>query len=211
MDFAANKKQQFERIALLRDVLAHEKLDGFLIPLSDEYMNEYVPDCANRLAWLTGFTGSSGFALVLKDKAAFFTDGRYTIQAAQQVNESLYELRHMTKQPLNEYIAAHVKEGDRIAYDPWLHTRPSLEKINGALAKNKAKLIWIDTNLIDCIWQNKPAPPMAEIFTHDIKYAGEPSSAKRTKLGIDLKNAGLDAAVFTTPPSIAWLLNIRGG
>ncbi len=211
MEFAATKAQQNERIALLRDVLAHEKLDGFLVPLADEYMNEYVPECAQRLAWLTGFTGSSGFAIVLKDKAAFFTDGRYTIQAEQQVGTANYELRHLTKNPLNEYLAQHIKEGDKIAYDPTLHTRPGIERIKAVLTKNKAKLICVDKNLVDCIWQNKPAPPMAEIFVHDIKYAGETSASKRTRLAKELKESALDAFVLTSPPSIAWLLNVRGG
>lgn len=211
MEFAATKAQQNERIAMLRDVLAHEKLDGFLVPLADEYMNEYVPECAQRLAWLTGFTGSSGFAVVLKDKAAFFTDGRYTIQAEQQVGTANYELRHLTKNPLNEYLAQHIKEGDKIAYDPTLHTRMGIERIKAVLQKNKAKLICVDKNLVDCIWQNKPAAPQAEIFVHDIKYAGETSASKRTRLAKELKEAGLDAFVLTSPPSIAWLLNVRGG
>ena len=210
MSFAASKSQQIERIAQLRDVLAHEKLDGFLVPLADEYMNEYVPEVAQRLTWLTGFTGSSGFVVVLKDKAAFFTDGRYTIQAALQVNEQVYELRHYTKTPMHEYLAAHIKDGDKIAYDPWLHTRPGLDRIKTALSKNKAKLICVDKNLVDCIWQNKPAAPNAEIFAHDMKYAGETSASKRTRLAKELQSLGMDAAVITTPPSIAWLLNVRG-
>ena len=211
MIFAATKLQQIERIAQLRDVLAHEKLDGFLVPLADEYMNEYVPEVAQRLTWLTGFTGSSGFAIILKDKAAFFTDGRYTIQAAQQVNEQVYELRHITKTPLNNYLAMHIKDGDKIAYDPWLHTRSGLDRIKTVLTKQKAKLICVDKNLVDCIWQDKPSPPNAEIFAHDIKYAGEASASKRTRLAKELLALGLDAAVITTPPSIAWLLNVRGG
>ncbi len=210
MQFAATKSQQAERAAALRDVLAHEKLDGFLVPLADEYMNEYVPPVSQRLAWLTGFTGSSGFAVVLRDKAAFFTDGRYTIQAEQQVGNQLYELRHLVKNPLHEYLARHVKEGDRIAYDPWLHTRASIEKIKAVLAKNKAKLICVDKNLVDVVWQNKPAAPMADIFVHDIKYAGETSASKRTRLAKELNEQGLDAMVLTSPPSIAWLLNVRG-
>ncbi|MDX1921499.1 MAG: aminopeptidase P family protein [Alphaproteobacteria bacterium] len=210
MEFAATKSQQAERIAALRDVLVHEKLDGFLVPLADEYMNEYVPPSAQRLTWLTGFTGSSGFAVVLRDKAAFFTDGRYTIQAEQQVGNQYYELRHLTKNPLHEYLAQHVKEGDRIAYDPWLHTRASIEKIKAVLTKNKAKLICVDKNLIDLVWQNKPAAPMTEIFVHDIKYAGETSASKRTRLAKELKEQGLDAMALTSPPSIAWLLNVRG-
>lgn len=211
MQFAATKAQQAERIAQLRDVLAHEQLDGFLIPLADEYMNEYVPEYAQRLAWLTGFTGSSGFAVVLKDKAAFFTDGRYTLQAAQQIDENLYELRHVTKQPLQEYLVQHLKETDRIAYDPWLHTRAGLDRIKAALSKTKTRLICVDKNLIDCIWPDKPAPPMSQIVIHDLKYAGESSASKRMRLAKELSGQGIDAAVFTAPASIAWLFNVRGG
>jgi Xaa-Pro aminopeptidase len=211
MDFAATKTQQADRITLLRDVLIHEQLDGFFIPLSDEYMNEYVPAYAQRLAWLTGFTGSAGFAVVMRDCAALFIDGRYTIQAAQQVDDKLYELRHISKTPLNEYLAAHVRDGMRFAYDPSLHTRHGIEKIRAVLTQSKAKLISVDKNLIDCVWGHKPAPPQGIIFPHPLSYAGEGSVCKRAKLSKELKIQGIDAAVITTPPSIAWLLNVRGG
>lgn len=210
MDFAATKQQQKERIAQLRDVLAHEKLDAFLVPLTDEYMNEYVPAYAQRLAWLTGFTGSAGLAIVMADRAALFTDGRYTLQAAQQVDETLYELLHTSKNPLSEYLAKYLKESGRIAYDPWLHTRMGLEKIKPALAKTKSKIISVDKNLIDCIWLDKPAPPQAQVFAHPLRYSGEASVAKRERLTKELKAQGIDASVITSPPSIAWLLNVRG-
>lgn len=209
--FAASKAEQATRLAALRAALAAQKLDGFFVPLSDEYMNEYVPDCAQRLTWLTGFTGSAGIALVLKNTAAIFVDGRYTIQAARQVDGALFEIRHYIKNPLSEFIGKHVLAGQRIGYDPWLHTMPWLERTKAAVEALQAKLVAVPSNLIDPLWKNRPAAPASPIVPHPLEVAGESSKDKRARLAAQLKEKGLDGAVITQPPSIAWLLNVRGG
>jgi Xaa-Pro aminopeptidase len=210
-NYPASKAEQPKRLNELRGVLAAQKLDGFFVPLSDEYMNEYVPDSAQRLAWLTGFTGSAGMALVLTNKAALFIDGRYTIQAAQQVDDSLYELRHITRNPVTEYLKKHVQPGQRIGYDPWLHSAPWLERMREVMEPLGAKLIALSFNLIDTVWKDRPAVPSAPVFIHPMDYAGEASGEKRKRLGAQLAEKGLAGAVITNPASIAWLLNVRGG
>ncbi|MBI3418678.1 MAG: aminopeptidase P family protein [Proteobacteria bacterium] len=211
LSFAANKDQQSTRLAALRATLAAQKLDGFFVPLSDEYLNEYVPDSAQRLAFLTGFTGSAGIALVLKDTATLIVDGRYTLQAGVQVDPVLYEVRHYIKTPLNDYIKQHVKAGQRLGYDPWLHTTPWVEKTREAVEEAGAKLVTVTANPVDAIWNDRPAAPAAPVFAHPMQYAGESSADKRKRLGAQLKEKKLEGVVLTSPSSIAWLLNVRGG
>ncbi|HVY11987.1 MAG TPA: aminopeptidase P family protein [Alphaproteobacteria bacterium] len=201
----------FSRLSELRAALAAQKLDGFFVPLADEYMNEYVPEGAQRLAWLTGFTGSAGLALVLKDRAVLFVDGRYTLQAAKQVDASLFEVRHISKAPLSDYIRQNVKAGQHLGYDAWLHTAPWLERVEEAAKAVNAKLIAVSANPVDSIWKNRPAAPCAPVFAHPMEYAGESSNDKRARLGKQLKEKGVDAAILTNPASVAWLLNVRGG
>jgi Xaa-Pro aminopeptidase len=209
--FAASKEDQGQRLEALRQALAAQKLDGFFVPLSDEYMNEYVPDCAQRLAWLTGFTGSAGMALVMKDAAAVVIDGRYTIQATRQVEHKFFEIRHYLKNPLGDFIRQHLKPGQKLGYDPWLHTSPWLEKMKETVEAVQAKLVTVSSNPIDPLWKNRPPPPTALVFAHPLDYAGEESREKRLRLGQQLKDKELAAAVITSPASIAWLLNVRGG
>lgn len=211
MDFAANTPElQKQRLAALRAAMAAQQLDGFFVPLSDEYMNEYVPAHAQRLAWLTGFTGSAGFAVVLKDKAALFIDGRYTLQAEQQVDKNIYEQRHVVRQPLDEFLKANLTANQKIGYDPWLHTKASLDKIRAICIGKNAKLVAVTENLIDALWQARPAVPMAPINPHPVHYAGESAPAKIARIAIELHEKGLSGAVITSPASIAWLLNVRG-
>jgi Xaa-Pro aminopeptidase len=208
---AKTSEQQRERLDALRDHIHQQKLDGFFVPLTDEYMNEYVPEYAQRLPWLTGFTGSAGLALVLKDRAALFVDGRYTLQAAQQVDGKLYDICHTSKRPLSAYIKEVIEEGMRIGYDPWLHTVSWLDRVRDAVEGKKAKLVPVQPNPVDVIWENRPNPPSAGIYTHPEHYAGESSASKRTRLAGELAEAGILAAVIGDQSSIAWLLNIRGG
>src|ERR1043166_1854146 len=210
MDFAAKASQRAARLSDLRQALAAARLDGFFVPLTDEYMNEYFPPAAQRLAWLTGFTGSAGMAIVLTSHAALFVDGRYILQAAREADPSLYELRHVTKAPPSEYLKAHLKAGMRIGYDPWLHTRLWLEKIRTVVEEAGARLVAVAKNPVDAVWKDRPPPPKGAIFPHPIVYAGETSESKRQRLARELKDRKLDAAVITSPPSVAWLLNVRG-
>ncbi len=200
-----------ERLENLRSELARQGLDGFIVPHSDEFQNEYLPPSAERLAWLTGFTGSAGVAVVLADKAAVFTDGRYTLQIREQVDATLFEIRHITEQPPKDWIADHLPEGGRLGYDPWLHTEKSLESWREAAEKAGGELVAAETNPLDAVWADRPAAPAAPIVPHDLAFAGESSEAKRKRVGTALAEKGADAAVITAPDSIAWLLNVRGG
>ncbi|MBL6456146.1 aminopeptidase P family protein [Belnapia sp. T6] len=195
-----------ERLSALRAELARAGVDGFLIPRADEYLGEYVPPSGERLAWLTGFTGSAGLAVVLMDRAALFTDGRYTTQAAQQTDPALWEQRHITEQPAADWLAEHAA-GKRIGYDPWLHSEAAL----GRLEKPGLTFVPLPANPLDAVWADRPAPPMAPARPHPLRYAGLSAAEKRAKAAEALRAAGEDAAVLADPHSLAWLLNIRGG
>jgi Xaa-Pro aminopeptidase len=195
-----------ERLAALRAELARAGVDGFLVPRADEYLGEYVPPAGERLAWLSGFTGSAGLAVVLADRAALFTDGRYTTQAAQQADPALWEVRHITDQPAAEWLATHAA-GRRIGYDPWLHAEAALAR----LEKPGLAFVPLPANPVDAIWAGRPAPPMAAAVPHPLRFAGTSAAEKRATAAEALRAAGEDAAVLADPHSLAWLLNIRGG
>ncbi len=198
------------RLAALRQQLKAQDLDGFVIPISDEHMSEYVGAYAQRLAWLTGFGGSAGSVAVLADKAAIFVDGRYTVQVREQVDEKLFEYRSVPKDTIGGWLADNAKQGARIAYDPWLHTRKWVEMAQGKLARTGISLVPAETNPIDAVWQDRPAPSAAPAMIHGRELAGQSSSEKRAAIADQLKQDGLDAAVISALDSIAWLLNIRG-
>jgi Xaa-Pro aminopeptidase len=181
------------------------------VPRTDEYQGEYVPDSAQRLAWLTGFTGSAGLAIVLKDQAAVFVDGRYTLQAAAEVDGRLFEHRHISDQPAGLWIESSLRPGESLGYDPRLHTLGEVARYRAAAEKAGGKLVPLDSNAIDTVWTDRPAPPTAPVVPHDIRFAGESAAAKRARVAASLAAQGADAVVLTAPDSIAWLLNIRGG
>ncbi len=193
-----------QRLAALRAQLAALGVDGFLVPRSDEFLGEYVPPSGERLAWLTGFTGSAGLAVVLAGRAAIFTDGRYTTQVAQQTDPALWERRHLIEQPAPEWLRE-AAPGARIGYDPWLHSEAALARYTGVT------LVPLAQNPIDAIWPDRPAPPLAAARIQPAEYAGQDSAEKREAAAAALRAAGEDAAVLADPHSIAWLLNIRGG
>ncbi len=195
-----------ERLAALRAELARQGVEGVLIPRADEHLGEYVPPAAERLAWLTGFTGSAGLAVVLADRAAVFTDGRYTTQVAQQTDPALWERRHVTEEPPADWLREHAK-GRRIGYDPWLHAEAALKR----LAAAGAEMVPLAANPVDAIWRDRPAPPMAEAVPHPLEHAGKPAEEKRAEAAAALRTAGEDAAVLADAHSVAWLLNLRGG
>lgn len=194
----------------LREEIAKAGLDGFFVPMADEYQSEYAPDSAQRIAFLCGFTGSAGFIIVLKDKAEFFTDGRYTLQAGQQIDKNLYEIHDSTTKSPSEWLAEHTKAGMKLGFDPWLHTEDGVERLKKAAAKTGAELIPVTHNLIDTIWHDRPAPPFAPVYVHDLVYAGKSSAEKRKSIAQDLRKKDIAAAVITDPASVAWLLNVRG-
>jgi len=195
-----------DRLAALRAELARQGLDGFLVPRADEHLGEYVPARADRLRWLTGFSGSAGLAIVLADKAAAFTDGRYVLQLAEQTDPALWERRHITDEPPADWLAQHAPRGGGIGYDPLLFS----EEAVGRFAEKGAALVAVQANPIDAVWVGQPAAPMAPALPHRIEFAGLESARKREQVAAALVAEKQDAAVVTDPASIAWLLNIRG-
>jgi Xaa-Pro aminopeptidase len=208
-DFA--RMPRAERLMLLRERLAVDGLAGFIIPRADEHQGEYVPLCGQRLAWLTGFTGSAGAAVVLKDRAAVFVDGRYTLQAGAQVDTKAFEIHHLIDEPPATWLAAAAGKGDAIGYDPWLHTPQEVERLRAGVERAGATLRAVDKNPLDQVWGGRPAAPLAPVFPQPDSFAGESAADKRARIGKSLADEGAVAAVLTMPESIAWLLNIRGG
>ncbi len=198
------------RLTALRAELAARGVDGFLIPRADEHQGEYVPKRAERLAWLTGFTGSAGLAAVLANKAAVFVDGRYTLQVRNQTDTNLFEtLELMNDGPAN-WIEANLPKGAKLGYDPWLHTQGAAERLRQSAERAGAQLVALASNPLDAVWPDQPPPPLARAVPHGIELAGETSQSKRARLADDLTKRGADAAVLTLPDSVCWLLNIRG-
>lgn len=199
------------RLAALRSELARRGLDGFVVPHSDEYQSEYLPPRGERLAWLTAFTGSAGAAVVLRERAAAFVDGRYTLQLAQQTDTSLFEPRDLVSEGPAAWIETNAPKGAKLGYDPWVHTLFGVEALRAAATKAGAELIACDGNPIDAIWHDQPEAPLAPAVPHDISLAGETSHSKRMRIAEGLKQDGAGAAILTLSDSICWLLNMRGG
>lgn len=219
----ADKQGQADRLNALRQDLAARGLYGFIIPRADEHQGEYVPPHAERLAWLTGFSGSAGMAIVTQDRAALFVDGRYTLQATVEVDADLYEHRHLTETPPAEWLAQAMtaaqvsaqEHGQKaplvIGFDPWLHTPDGIGRLRDACCKVGVTVSALtDGNPIDRLWQDRPAAPASPVMRHPIDFAGESTEAKRQRVALVLRDEGVDAAVLTAPESIAWVLNIRG-
>jgi Xaa-Pro aminopeptidase len=200
----------YDRLLALREELLRQQLTGFLVPHTDEYQNEYLPPCAERLAWLTGFTGSAGTAIVLRDDAAMFVDGRYTLQVAEQVDETSFSLNNSGEIPPHEWLSHHATSTDRIGYDPWLHTPQELERFQKASNRAGAQLVPCSPNPIDQIWHDRPDQPLGLIKPHLLEFSGQTSQSKREALAGKLLDDQIDAAIIAAPDSIAWLLNIRG-
>lgn len=198
------------RLDALRKELKARGLDGFVVPISDEHMSEYVGGYAQRLAWLTGFGGSAGTAAVLADKAAIFVDGRYTLQVREQVDGRLYEYQSVPATSVAAWLADNAAPGARIGFDPWLHGKPWADATAKALVGKQAQLVPVDSNPIDAIWADQPAPSPAPALVHDNAYSGKSSEAKRSEVAEWLAAKGLDAAVVSALDGVAWLLNIRG-
>jgi Xaa-Pro aminopeptidase len=194
-----------ERVAALRDVLAAQGLDGFLVPRADEHLGEYVPANAERLLWLTGFSGSAGLAIVMADRAVVFTDGRYVLQVRQQTDAAVWEYAHLVDEPPEAWLRVHAG-GKRVGYDPLLFSEETLTRLGGS----GAELIPVEANPVDAIWADRPAPPLAPAVPHALDFAGRSAAEKREEVGHALRTAGQAAAVISDPASVAWLFNIRG-
>lgn len=203
--------QAGDRLAALRAELAKRRLSGFIVPHADEYQNEYLPPNAERLAWISGFTGSAGMVIVLEDRAAIFVDGRYTLQVQDQVDTNLFEVHHLIDMPPSKWLEQTLKADQVIGYDPWLHTSDGVKRLKQACRKAKAELVAVDSNPLDMVWTDRPAAPKAKMRVHESRFAGQESSDKRAEIAQQLLEHECDAVVISAPPSIAWLFNIRGG
>lgn len=200
-----------DRLDALRKELKDREVDGLVIPRTDEFQGEYIPARADRLEWLTGFNGSAGAAVVAMSQAAIFVDGRYTLQVRDQVDTDRFTVRHLVTEPVTDYLEQVFTAGQKVAFDPWLHTRNGVVGLQRAAKKAGFELVPVADNPIDAVWTTQPAAPLTPVRPHDIAYAGETSASKRERLSETLKKDGRKAAVITASDSIAWLLNVRGG
>jgi Xaa-Pro aminopeptidase len=198
------------RLSALREELARRKLTGFVIPRADQQQNEYVAPSEERLAWLTGFTGSAGLAIVLTNEAALFVDGRYTLQAAKQVDGKAWTVESLIDPPPEAWLTAHLKQGDRLGFDPWLHTSSAAERLAAGCAKAGAELVAVESNPLDAIWTERPQPPLAPVAIHGAQFSGEAEADKLRRIRREIDGLGVDAAVLSDSHAVAWTFNIRG-
>lgn len=208
-DDAIDFSQSASRVERLRRILADQGLDGFVVPRADEHQGEYIPDCAARLAWLTGFTGSAGSALVLSETAYVFVDGRYTLQVRDQVDLAVFEPVSSVETPLSAFLEKQ-PQALRIAIDPWLHTIGEVKKLREILEAKGGALVALAGNPIDRIWNDRPMPPKGEVSRHPDALAGQTAEEKLAAIAAVLAEEAADAVVLTDPSSIAWTFNIRG-
>ena len=199
------------RLPQLRAELRRRGLHGFVVPRADEHQGEYVPTQAERLAWLTGFTGSAGLAVVTEDRAVLFVDGRYTLQAEAQARPQGFEISHQGSTPFDRWLAESLGARQRLGFDPWLHTVSWLEKTRKGCEDIGAELVAVSDNPIDALWRDRPIAPLGAVVPHPLEYAGEAAVHKRARIAELLLAEGDGAAVLTAPDAIAWLLNLRGG
>jgi Xaa-Pro aminopeptidase len=198
------------RLSAFREELARRKLTGFVIPRADQQQNEYVAPSEERLAWLTGFTGSAGLAIVLRQHAALFVDGRYTLQAAKQVDTHAWTIESLVEPPPETWLAGHLVAGDCLGFDPWLHTSAAVERLAAACAKAGAELIAVDSNPLDAVWTERPAPPLGPVAVHGMQFSGEIETDKLRRIRLEIARLGVDALVLSDSHAVAWTFNIRG-
>src|SRR5215471_1174169 len=198
------------RLGAFREELARRKLTGFVVPRADQQQNEYVAPSEERLAWLTGFTGSAGMAIVLAREAALFVDGRYTLQAAKQVDTKAWTVESLIDPPPESWLARHLKAGDRLGFDPWLHTSAAAERMAAACAKAGAELMAVESNPVDAIWIERPQPPAAPVAIHAPRFAGATEADKLVRISEEIAKLGADALVLSDSHAVAWTFNIRG-
>lgn len=198
------------RLAAFREEVLRQNLTGFVIPRADSQQNEYVPASEERLAWLTGFTGSAGLAVVLSRQAALFVDGRYTLQAAQQVDTAAWSVESLIDPPPESWITDHLTSSDRLGFDPWLHTSAAAERLAKACEKAGAHLVAVERNPVDTIWTERPAPPLGPVTLHGLQFSGESETDKLARIHAQIAKLGLDALVLSDSHAVAWTFNIRG-
>ncbi len=210
-EFTPNGGKEFGEIAipLIREKLIEIGLDGIFIPHEDEWQNEYIPPAYDRLLWATGFSGSAGCALVLKESAHIFTDGRYTLQVRTETSDEIFTYHDLIENGPDVFLQS--IKSKKIGYDPKLITPSTLRKLENSALQNNNELIALSSNPIDEVWINRPEKPCAPIIPQPIEFAGESHNSKIARIAEDLKSKGIDCVILTSPPSIAWAFNIRGG
>src|SRR5215467_9510459 len=207
-DDRAERDPGGERLAALRAELKRRGLDGFIVPRADRYQNEYVPPRAERLAWLTGFTGSAGAAIVFADRAAIFVDGRYLVQVHEEVDSAAFAVEHLVEHPPAAWIEENLPLGAKLGYSPWLHTVDGAERLAKAADAAGGSLVAVGDNPLDALWQNRP-PPLGAVVLHDLRYAGEDAAAKLARVQEALGKRA-DVLIVSEPQAVSWLFNIRG-
>ncbi|MGA2816179.1 MAG: aminopeptidase P family protein [Xanthobacteraceae bacterium] len=198
------------RVAALRTELTRRGLDGFIVPRADRFQNEYVPPCDERLAWLTGFTGSAGLAIVLADRAILFVDGRYQVQVREEIDGATFSVEHLVDCPPPAWIEANLPEATRLGYSPWLHTVDGAERLAKACAAARALLVPVEDNPIDAIWTDRPPPPLGPVVPHDLRFAGEDAPGKLARVRAEMQKVSTDTLMVSDPHAVSWLFNIRG-
>ncbi|MEA2863888.1 MAG: Xaa-Pro aminopeptidase [Bradyrhizobium sp.] len=198
------------RLSAFREELVRRKLTGFVVPRADQQQNEYVPPSDERLAWLTGFTGSAGMAIVLALEAAIFVDGRYTLQVAKQIDRKAWGVEPLVDPPPETWLAGHLKAGDRLGFDPWLHTSAAAERLAAACARAGAELVALDSNPLDSVWTERPPPPLGPVAIHGAPFSGEAEADKLARIHAEIGKLGVDALVLSDSHAVAWTFNIRG-
>jgi Xaa-Pro aminopeptidase len=198
------------RLSAFREELVRRKLTGFVIPRADQQQNEYVAPSEERLAWLTGFTGSAGMAIVLTQTAAVFVDGRYTLQAAKQVDAKAWGVESLIDPSPESWLGKHLAPGDRLGFDPWLHTSSAAERLATACATAGAELVAVDSSPLDAVWTERPAPPLGPVTIHGPQYSGEAEPDKLKRIRLEIDRLGVDALVLSDSHAVAWTFNIRG-
>ncbi|MFZ0846219.1 MAG: aminopeptidase P family protein [Pseudolabrys sp.] len=217
-DESGGRAQSASRIAALRAELKRRGLDGFVVPRADRQQNEYLPASEERFAWLTGFTGSAGAAIVLADKAVLFVDGRYTVQAQAQADPDVFSIAHLVEKPPEQWLEQNLKSGakngtkngTKLGYDPWLHTTENAEKLRAACASAGATLVALDSNPIDALWIDRPAAPSGPVLLRPIKLSGERAADKLKRIRAEIARLRADVLVVSDPQNVAWAFNIRG-
>jgi Xaa-Pro aminopeptidase len=200
-----------ERLARLRAELTRRGLDGFVVPRADEHQGEYVPRRAQRLGWLTGFSGSAGLAIVLAQRAAIFVDGRYTLAVRDQVDVEAFVPHQIPEQSAEQWITENLPKGGKLGFDPWLQTVDGYDRFARACQRAGGSFVPVESNPVDAVWRGRPPAPLAPMLPHPVEFAGETSESKRGRIASTLAARNADVALITAPDSIAWLLNVRGG
>jgi Xaa-Pro aminopeptidase len=198
------------RVQALRAELSRRGLSGFVLPRADRHQNEYLAPAEERLAWLTGFSGSAGTAVVLADRAALFVDGRYTLQAGQQVDAAVFAIVPIAETSVERWLEANLPAGAKLGFDPWLHTVDGAERLARACSDAGATLVPAEPDPVDAIWTDRPAPPLGAVSLHDLRFAGEYSSSKLERIQSEIAKLRADALVVSDPHAVAWTFNVRG-